>query len=221
MGRKRVLMIGLLGTFISSVGFGFSKSFASAMFFRSFGGALNGNVGVMRTMISEIVVEKKYQPKAFLVMPVTFNVGVLIGPLLGGWLQDPVHTFPAAFGSGSALGGKTGVRWMTKFPYALPNLVSAMFLLGSVALVFLGLEEVCTRNHPYIFVLANQNRRILTVVDGLIGDATSDNHLFAFCVAFCAVAPATNTQDWAVRTRMTCMSCGVILSNLQQRQRLH
>ena len=145
MGRKNVLVVGLVGTFISCLGFGFSRSFVSAMLFRCLGGALNGNVGVMRTMISEIIVEKRYQTRAFLVMPVTFNCGVLIGPLLGGWLQDPVHTFPKAFGPGSTLGGKDGVRWMSMFPYALPNMVSAMFLLVSVLIVLLGLEEV---RHP-------------------------------------------------------------------------
>lgn len=59
IGRKRVLLIGLLGAGISTLGFGFSKSFAMAAFFRTLGGALNSNAGVMRTMISEIVVEKK------------------------------------------------------------------------------------------------------------------------------------------------------------------
>jgi Major Facilitator Superfamily len=49
-GRKKVLMIGLMGTMISALGFGFSKSFVVAMCFRSLGGALNGNVGVMRTV---------------------------------------------------------------------------------------------------------------------------------------------------------------------------
>lgn len=44
---------------VSVLGFGFSRSFYQAMFFRIVGGALNGNVGVMRTMISEIVREKK------------------------------------------------------------------------------------------------------------------------------------------------------------------
>lgn len=76
-GRKRVMLIGLTGTLISTLGIAFSKSFGVLMFFRCVGGALNGNVGVMRTMISEIVKEKKYQPKAFLVLPVTFNIGVL------------------------------------------------------------------------------------------------------------------------------------------------
>lgn len=60
MGRKRVLLIGLMGTCISCLGFGFSRSFVSAAVFRTLGGALNSNVGVMRTMISEIIVEKKY-----------------------------------------------------------------------------------------------------------------------------------------------------------------
>lgn len=42
-GRKRVLVIGLLGTAMSSVGFGFSRSFTSAAIFRILGGVLNGN----------------------------------------------------------------------------------------------------------------------------------------------------------------------------------
>lgn len=60
IGRKRVLLIGLFGTCFACLGFGFSKSFAQAMVFRVVGGAVNGNIGVMRTMISEIIEEKKY-----------------------------------------------------------------------------------------------------------------------------------------------------------------
>lgn len=60
IGRKRVLLVGLFGTCVSCVGVGFSKSFAQALFFRACAGCLNGNVGVMRTMISEIIKEKKY-----------------------------------------------------------------------------------------------------------------------------------------------------------------
>jgi hypothetical protein len=59
MGRKNVLLIGLFGTAFQSLGFGFSRSFLSAAIFRTMGGILNGNVGVMRTMIAEIIEEKK------------------------------------------------------------------------------------------------------------------------------------------------------------------
>ena len=82
-GRKRVIYIGLLGTMFSMIGFGFSHNFATAIAFRCLGGVLNGNIGVMRTMISEIIKEKKYQSRAFLIMPMTFNIGVIVGPILG------------------------------------------------------------------------------------------------------------------------------------------
>jgi MFS family permease len=84
-GRKRVLYIGLLGTMLSIIGFGFSHSFPMAVAFRCLGGVLNGNIGVMRTMISEIIKEKKYQSRAFLILPITFNIGVIIGPVLGAY----------------------------------------------------------------------------------------------------------------------------------------
>jgi hypothetical protein len=58
-GRKKVILIGLFGTMLSCLGFGFSQTFWQALVFRMMGGALNGNVGVMRTMISEIIREKK------------------------------------------------------------------------------------------------------------------------------------------------------------------
>lgn len=58
-GRKRILLIGLAGTTISCVGFGLATTFWQALMFRMMAGALNGNVGVMRTMISEIVREKR------------------------------------------------------------------------------------------------------------------------------------------------------------------
>ena len=80
-GRKRVLLIGLAGTGVSCVGFGFSRTFWQAMVCRTLGGALNGNVGVMRTMISEIIKEKRFQSRAFLLLPMCFNIGTFGGLL--------------------------------------------------------------------------------------------------------------------------------------------
>ncbi len=142
MGRKRVLLVGLLGTCLSCIGFGFSRSFYQAAIFRTLGGALNGNVGVMRTMISEIIKEKRFQSRAFLLLPLCFNIGVIIGPVLGGLLSDPVGSYPRVFGEGSLFGGKEGVWWMRHWPYALPNFMSAVFLLISAGVVVFGLEEV-------------------------------------------------------------------------------
>ncbi len=60
LGRKRVLVIGLVGSAMAALGMGFCHSLAFAFFFRFMAGALNGNVGVLRTMVSEIVADKRY-----------------------------------------------------------------------------------------------------------------------------------------------------------------
>lgn len=58
-GRKMVLLIGILGASVSCLGYGFSSTFRSAVFFRMLGGAMNGNPGVTKTMVSEIIREKR------------------------------------------------------------------------------------------------------------------------------------------------------------------
>lgn len=79
-GRRFVLLVGLVGTAISCLGVAFATSFAQAVFWRSFGGAINGTVGIIRTMIAENVKEKKYHSRAFLILPIGFNVAALFGP---------------------------------------------------------------------------------------------------------------------------------------------
>lgn len=94
-------------------------------------------------MISEIIREKKFQSRAFLLLPMTFNIGVIIGPILGGILANPIASYPHMFGPDSTFGGTEGVWWMKQWPYALPNLVSAVFLVCAATALMLGLEEVC------------------------------------------------------------------------------
>lgn len=78
-GRKFVLLVGLIGTGLSCVGIGYSKTFAVAAVFRMLGGALNGTVGAARTIIAETV-DKKYHPRAFLLLPLAFNIANILGP---------------------------------------------------------------------------------------------------------------------------------------------
>lgn len=48
------------------------------------------------------------------------------------------------------MGGNNGVGWMSTFPYALPNVVSAFFILTSALCLFLGLDEThpALKNRP-------------------------------------------------------------------------
>lgn len=61
-GRKVVLMIGLVGTAISCMGYGFSTTFWQAALFRAFGGAINGTVGIMsvhKSCISDLTIANR------------------------------------------------------------------------------------------------------------------------------------------------------------------
>ncbi|KAL4866425.1 hypothetical protein BDV12DRAFT_187389 [Aspergillus spectabilis] len=140
-GRKFVLLVGLIGTAVSCLGVAFATSFAQAVFWRSFGGAINGTVGIIRTMIAENVKEKKYHSRAFLILPIGFNIAALFGPVMGGMLSDPVRSYPALFGPNSSFGGEKGVQWLMDYPYALPMLANFIFLTFCAGCVALGLEE--------------------------------------------------------------------------------
>jgi MFS family permease len=83
-GRKPIVLCGLLGTVFATLVFGFSTSYTQALLARSAAGLLNGNVGVIRTMVAEMVVERSHQAAAFSVMPVVWSAGSILGPLLGG-----------------------------------------------------------------------------------------------------------------------------------------
>ena len=105
VGRKMVLLIGLAGTGFSCLGFGFSRTFWQAMVCRTLGGALNGNVGVMRTMISEIIKEKRFQSRAFLLLPMCFNIGK--------FGQTTLHRFADG---GHRRHYRTSLRWIAFGP---------------------------------------------------------------------------------------------------------
>ena len=54
IGRRPVLLMGMLGTLATELLFGFSQNFAWAIAARFFWGLLNGNMGVSKTYISEV-----------------------------------------------------------------------------------------------------------------------------------------------------------------------
>jgi len=86
VGRKLVLNIGLIGTGITMLGVGFSTTYSQAVFWRVLGGAVNGTVGSARTMVAECV-DKRWHPRAFLLLPAAFNVANVAGPSMTSTFQ--------------------------------------------------------------------------------------------------------------------------------------
>jgi MFS family permease len=61
VGRKPVLLFGLVGSAISSIWFGMSLSYASALAARTICGLLNGNVGVAKAVLASVTDHSKYR----------------------------------------------------------------------------------------------------------------------------------------------------------------
>ncbi|KAG8422331.1 hypothetical protein J3459_010482 [Metarhizium acridum] len=134
-GRKPSLITGLVCTMACFIVWGVSTSLPMAITVRAIQGASNGNVGIIRTMVAELVPEKELQPRAFSIMPLVWSLGSVVGPAFGGFFADPAKQYPSVFG---------GVWFFEKFPYALPNLIATVFFLISVTSATLFLKETLT-----------------------------------------------------------------------------
>ncbi|KAI0186019.1 major facilitator superfamily domain-containing protein [Xylaria flabelliformis] len=146
IGRKPVLILGCVGTMFSMIVVGFATNIWVALFGRAFGGLLNGNIGVIQTMVGEIVTRPEHEPRAFAVMPFVWSMGTIIGPAIGGIFADPHQTWPRIFGQDS---------WFTTFPYLLPNVICASLLLVSIVLGCTLLEETHPDMQPRVMLPDN------------------------------------------------------------------
>ncbi|KAI1364325.1 major facilitator superfamily domain-containing protein [Xylaria arbuscula] len=126
-GRKMVLLVGLGGSFLSTLAFGFITDFRQAIVIRLIEGAVNGNTAMIRTMVSEVVKERRYQAKAFILMPICYNVAAITSPVVAGLLAN--------YASSSDL------PFFRHFPYSLPAIASASVALIAFLFVFFMLKE--------------------------------------------------------------------------------
>ncbi|KAM0260787.1 hypothetical protein ACHAQJ_002553 [Trichoderma viride] len=137
-GRKPVLIYGLISTMICFIIWGMSTSLTMAITIRAIMGGGNGNVGIIRTMVAEMVTEKELQPRAFSIMPLVWSLGSVVGPAFGGFFAQPAKQFPDVFG---------GIELFKRFPYLLPNLLATVFFLISAASATLFLKETLADKH--------------------------------------------------------------------------
>ncbi|KAG1774827.1 MFS general substrate transporter [Suillus placidus] len=130
IGRKPVLVFGLSGACISILCFGLSRTFWSLVISRCMCGVLDGNVGVMKTMIGELT-DSTNMAQAFASISIVWSLAGVFGPLMGGTLARPQDHWPVLF---------TDPFW-GHYPYFLPCAMGACLLfLTLFTMVFL-LEE--------------------------------------------------------------------------------
>ncbi|KAL0482931.1 hypothetical protein AKO1_010370 [Acrasis kona] len=135
IGRRPVILIGITGSCITSLLFGFSTNIYWAIGTRMLLGALNGNVGVCKTYIGEVT-DKTNQAKAFSYVGMSFSTSLIAGPLIGGFLSRPVTQYPNLFKQDSII-----KQFLTRFPYVLPNLVVFTLCVIGFVTAFIFIKE--------------------------------------------------------------------------------
>jgi len=78
IGRKPVVLIGLLGLTLSMLSFGLSRTFPALVASRSLVGLLNGNIGVLKSMLGEITDDTNIA-KGVTFLPIVWSMGSTIG----------------------------------------------------------------------------------------------------------------------------------------------
>ncbi|KAF8896538.1 major facilitator superfamily transporter [Infundibulicybe gibba] len=130
VGRKPVLLVGLVGLSASMLLFGLSRTFWTLVISRCLCGLLNGNTGVMKSVMGELT-NSSNRAEGFSLMPVVWATGATLGPLIGGTFSRPHERFPKVFG---------GQFWQD-YPYFLPCLVTSSFVCVSLIVTLIFLKE--------------------------------------------------------------------------------
>ncbi|KAF7548539.1 hypothetical protein G7Z17_g6994 [Cylindrodendrum hubeiense] len=137
IGRKPVLLYSLAGTTIAPALFGLSSSLPQMFVFRCFAGVFSGGNLIIRTMIAENST-KETQTSAYSWLAFSNNVGLFLGPLVGGVFADPAEQYPNIFG---------GVKFFEDYPYALPGFAIGIISATAFLATALFMEETLQKHH--------------------------------------------------------------------------
>ncbi|KAK1249737.1 hypothetical protein MKX08_009740 [Trichoderma sp. CBMAI-0020] len=131
VGRKPVLLWSLVGMAVATFFFTVSTSIWQMIVFRCVAGVFSGSGLVIRTMLSDHTTAET-QAVAFSWFAFANNVGIFLGPIIGGALADPAEQFPGVFG---------GIKLLEDYPYILAGVAITACSVVSIVLSVLYLEE--------------------------------------------------------------------------------
>ena len=129
IGRRPVLMIGLIGNTVFFVMFGLANTLLIALAARFLAGVFNGNLAVARAYIGDVSTPSQLTTRMGII-GAAFGLGFTIGPFIGGELSNPA------------------ARWeifvdtiFDTYPYLLPCIAAGALSLVSLIFAYFKLPE--------------------------------------------------------------------------------
>ena len=129
IGRRPVLMIGLVGNTVFFTMFGLANTLLMALAARFLAGVFNGNIAVARAYIGDVSTPQQLATRMGLI-GAAFGLGFTIGPFLGGELSSPASRWDLFVGT-----------IFETHPYLLPCLLASVLSIFSLLLAFRYLPE--------------------------------------------------------------------------------
>ncbi|MFH2021022.1 MAG: MFS transporter [archaeon] len=134
-GRKKILLISLVGTFIGYIVFAYgilTKNLGLLFISRSLDGFTGGNISTILSALADLS-DPKEKAKNFGLVGMAFGLGFILGPFIGGKLADP-----------------TIISW---FNNSTPFFFAALICLINIFMVILFFVETSnTRTHTNISI---------------------------------------------------------------------
>lgn len=163
IGRKPVFYIASVSIAAMSLMFGFSVNIYMAVVARLLLGLMNPVSGLIKTVVSELCIEK-HQAFAMSVVSASWSIGLVIGPAVGGYTSRPAEQYPGSY--------LASFHIFHSFPYLLPNIITAVLSMTSMVLIYFILPETLrlsgTDNTAY--------EMVSVVADNENDDEDSDDH---------------------------------------------
>ncbi len=138
IGRRPVLMIGLVGNTVFFTMFGLANTLLMALIARFLAGVFNGNIAVARAYIGDVSTPQQLATRMGLI-GAAFGLGFTIGPFLGGELSAPAE------------------RWdlfkdtiFETYPYLLPCALASVLSIVSLLFAFKSLPESLPENRRVV-----------------------------------------------------------------------
>ncbi len=129
LGRRPILMIGLVGNTVFFTAFGFSNTLLFALAMRFLAGVFNGNIAVARAYIGDVSTPKQLATRMGLI-GAAFGLGFTIGPFLGGEFSSPADRWDLFVGT-----------VFETYPYLLPCVIASALSAGSLVRAYFKLPE--------------------------------------------------------------------------------